>query len=74
MSNDCNQQTSFFMTSAPGGISSPNGALEFLLSLDNGNQIYKDIWVSRQSYLDSRKQGRVERRREQKSLFFPRGG
>ena len=55
MSNDCNQQTSFFMTSAPGGISSPHGALEFLLSLDNGNQIYKDIWVSRQSYLDSRK-------------------
>ena len=43
MSNYCNQQTSFFMTSASGGISSPNGTLEFVLILDNGNQIYKDI-------------------------------
>ena len=43
MSNYCNQQTSFFMTSASGGISSPHGTLEFLLFLDNGNQIYKDI-------------------------------
>ena len=31
------------MTSASGGISSPNGTLEFVLILDNGNQIYKDI-------------------------------